>query len=81
VIDFALSEENRLVAQSVRELADGEIALHIRDRDAASEVHVEVFRQVGDLGHLGAPIPERYGARCEPLPAEGFDRLPAGATL
>ena len=61
MIDFSLSEENRLVARSVREFADGEIAPHIREWDAAGEVHVEVFRQMGELGYLGAPIPERYG--------------------
>ena len=34
MIDFSLSEENRLVAQSVREFADAEIAPHIREWDA-----------------------------------------------
>jgi glutaryl-CoA dehydrogenase (non-decarboxylating) len=61
VIDLSLSEENRLVAQSVRAFADAEIAPHIREWDAANEVHVEVFRKMADLGYLGAPIPERYG--------------------
>ena len=61
MIDLSLSEENRLVAQSVREFADAEIAPHIREWDAASEVHVEVFRKMAEVGYLGAPIPERYG--------------------
>ena len=61
MIDFSLSEENRLVSQSVRGFADAEIAPHIREWDAAGEVHVEVFRQMGELGYLGAPIPDRYG--------------------
>jgi glutaryl-CoA dehydrogenase (non-decarboxylating) len=61
VIDLSLSEENRLVAQSVREFADGEIAPYIREWDAAGEVHTEVFGTMGELGYLGAPIPERYG--------------------
>ncbi len=61
MIDLSLSEENRLVAQSVREFADAEIAPHIREWDAANEVHVEVFRKMAEVGYLGAPIPERYG--------------------
>ncbi len=61
MIDISLSEENRLVQQSVREFADGEIAPHIREWDANQEVHLEVFRKMGELGYLGAPIPERYG--------------------
>ncbi len=61
MIDLSLSEENRLVAQSVREFADAEIAPHIREWDANGEVHAEVFRTMGELGYLGAPIPERYG--------------------
>jgi glutaryl-CoA dehydrogenase (non-decarboxylating) len=61
VIDLSLTEENRLVAQSVREFADAEIAPHIREWDANQEVHLEVFRKMGELGYLGAPIPERYG--------------------
>ena len=40
MIDFSLSEENRLVSQSVRGFADAEIAPHIREWDAAGEVHL-----------------------------------------
>jgi glutaryl-CoA dehydrogenase (non-decarboxylating) len=61
VIDLSLTEENRLVQQSVRQFADAEIAPHIREWDANQDVHVEVFRKMGELGYLGAPIPERYG--------------------
>jgi glutaryl-CoA dehydrogenase (non-decarboxylating) len=61
VIDLSLTEENRLVAQSVREFADAEIAPHIREWDANQEVHLEIFGKMGELGYLGAPIPERYG--------------------
>jgi len=61
VIDFTLTDENRLVQQSARAFAEAEILPNIRDWDAQGEVHREVFARMGELGFLGAPIPERYG--------------------
>jgi len=61
VIDFSLSDENRLVQQSVRAFAEAEILPFIRDWDARGEAHPEVFARMGEAGFLGAPIPERYG--------------------
>ncbi|HYU50986.1 MAG TPA: acyl-CoA dehydrogenase family protein [Candidatus Limnocylindria bacterium] len=60
-MDFTLTDENRLVQQSARAFAEAEILPHIRDWDARGEVHREVFARMGELGFLGAPIPERYG--------------------
>jgi glutaryl-CoA dehydrogenase (non-decarboxylating) len=61
VVDLSLTEENRLVQSSAREFAAAEIEPHIRDWDAHHEVHREVFARMGELGFLGAPIPEEYG--------------------
>ena len=61
MIDFTLSDENRLVQHSARAFAEAEILPYIRDWDAKGEVHPEVFARMGELGFLGAPIPERYG--------------------
>ena len=61
MIDFTLTEENRLVREAARAFAEAEILPHIRDWDANGEVHREVFAKMGALGFLGAPIPERYG--------------------
>jgi glutaryl-CoA dehydrogenase (non-decarboxylating) len=60
-IDLSLSDENRLVQQSVHEFAAAEIEPHIREWDQKHEVHREVFTRMGELGFLGAPIPEEYG--------------------
>jgi glutaryl-CoA dehydrogenase (non-decarboxylating) len=60
-IDLSLSDENRLVEQSVRDFAANEIEPHIRAWDAKHEVHREVFARMGELGFLGAPIPDEYG--------------------
>jgi glutaryl-CoA dehydrogenase (non-decarboxylating) len=61
VIDLALTPENTLVQQAVRAFAEAEILPHIREWDERHEVHLHTFRKMGELGFLGAPIPERYG--------------------
>jgi glutaryl-CoA dehydrogenase (non-decarboxylating) len=61
VVDFSLSDENRLVQHSARAFAEAEILPHIREWDEKGEVHREVLGRMGELGFLGAPIPERYG--------------------
>jgi glutaryl-CoA dehydrogenase (non-decarboxylating) len=61
VIDLRPTDENRLVQQTVREFAEGEILPHIREWDEKGEVHREVFGRMAELGLLGAPIHERWG--------------------
>jgi glutaryl-CoA dehydrogenase (non-decarboxylating) len=61
VVDFDLTDENRLVRDSARAFVEAEILPHIRDWDANGEVHREVFHRMAELGFLGAPIPEAYG--------------------
>ena len=61
MIDFTLTDEHRLVRDAARAFAEAEILPHIREWDEQGEVHREVFAKMGELGFLGAPIPERYG--------------------
>jgi glutaryl-CoA dehydrogenase (non-decarboxylating) len=61
VIDFTLTDEQRLVRDSARAFAEAEILPYIRDWDERGEVHREVFDRMGEQGFLGAPIPEQYG--------------------
>src|SRR5687768_416504 len=61
MVDFTLTDENRLVQQSVRAFAEAEILPHIRGWDERGEVHREVFAKMAEQGFLGAPIPEAYG--------------------
>jgi len=60
-IDFRLTDENRLVQQTVRDFAENEILPHIREWDARGEVHREIFVRMAELGLLGAPIWEAWG--------------------
>ena len=61
VIDFSLTDENRLVRDSVREFAAAEILPNIREWDEQGVAHPEVFAKMAELGYLGAPIPEAWG--------------------
>src|SRR4249919_1355224 len=61
MVDFTLTEENKLVRDSVRAFAEAEILPHIREWDEKGEVHREIFVRMAELGFLGAPIPEAYG--------------------
>ena len=61
MVDFALTDENRLVQQAVRAFAEAEILPHIREWDEKGEVHREIFGRMAEQGFLGAPIPEAWG--------------------
>src|SRR6185503_16900953 len=61
MVDFALTDENKLVQTAARAFAEAEILPHIREWDEKGEVHREVFARMAEQGFLGAPIPEAYG--------------------
>src|SRR5512144_474469 len=61
MVDFQLSDDNRLVQGAARAFAEAEILPHIRDWDTGAEVHREVFDRMAEQGFLGAPIPEAWG--------------------
>ena len=61
MVEFALTDENKLVRDSVRAFAEAEILPHIREWDEKGEVHREVFARWASMGFLGAPVPEAYG--------------------
>ena len=61
VVDLSLTPENQLVREAAREFTSTEILPHIREWDEQHHVDLPTFRKMGELGFLGAPIPERYG--------------------
>ena len=62
-MDFDLSDEQRLIAESAREFADGEIMPRVRDNDRAERFDRELAGKMGEIGYLGAPVAEEYGGR------------------
>ena len=45
----------------VRDFCEREIAPHVAEWDKAEHFPVDVFRQMGEVGLLGIPLPEQYG--------------------
>src|SRR5262245_15361180 len=61
MVDFTLTEENRLVQQAARAFAEVEILPNIREWDIAGGFPRELFGKLAEQGFMGAPIPEVYG--------------------
>jgi glutaryl-CoA dehydrogenase (non-decarboxylating) len=60
-MNFELTEEQQQVRDMVREFAAREVAPYIQEWEAEGVFHQSVLDQMGELGILGLPIPERYG--------------------
>jgi glutaryl-CoA dehydrogenase (non-decarboxylating) len=61
MLDFELTEEQRLLEQTVRDWAGKEIAPRIRELDRAHRFDRGVFPQMAALGLLGISVPVEYG--------------------
>src|ERR1700736_252655 len=62
MIDFSLSDEQRLLEQSVREWATREVAPYIRENDRQHRFDRErILGGMAKLGLLGISVPAEYG--------------------
>ena len=61
MLGFDLTEEQRLLEQSVREWAAREVAPRIRELDRAHTFDRGILPQMAELGLLGVSIPTEYG--------------------
>ena len=61
MIDLDLTDEQRLLEQSVRAWAAREVAPRIHDLDRAHRFEAAFFTGMGALGLLGAAVPQEYG--------------------
>lgn len=62
-MDFALTEEHRMVQQMVREFAQKEVAPIIKEYDRKQEMASFILPRLGELGILGICLPVRYGGQ------------------
>jgi len=60
-LEFVISEEQSLVAETVRSFARDVIEPNVREWDEAQSFPDEVMQQIGELGFLGGFVPEEYG--------------------
>jgi len=61
MLDFDLTEEQRLLEQSVREWGAREVQPRIKDLDREHRFDRNIFPQMANLGLLGASVPTEYG--------------------
>ena len=60
-MDFALSDDQTLLARSVRAFAEAEIGPHVRAWDEAQHFPSELLPKLAELGLMGIQIPETLG--------------------
>ncbi len=60
-LNFDQTENQKMIAQMVRDFADKHIRPKMMEWDEAQIFPVEVFKQLGELGLMGVLVPQEYG--------------------
>ncbi len=63
MIDFELTDEQRLIRDTARDFADNEIAPRARENDRSGHFDTELVAKLGEMGFIGPILPEEYGGR------------------
>ena len=63
MIDFELTDEQRLIRETARDFADREIIPVARDNDRNERFDLDLVKKLGDMGYLGPIVAEEYGGR------------------
>ena len=63
MIDFELTDEQRLIRDTAREFTDNEIVPVARDNDRNEHFDTGLVKKIADMGYLGAIVSEEYGGR------------------
>lgn len=56
-----MTENQKMIAQMVRDFAEKEIRPHFMEWDESQEFPIETMKKMGELGLLGILVPEEYG--------------------
>lgn len=62
-MNFDLSEEQKLIRETVREFAEREIKPVAKELDEKAEFSIDLTRKMGELGLFGMYLPEKYGGQ------------------
>jgi len=60
-MDFDLTEEQRMIQDTIRKFANEEIAPVASENDKKAQFPRDLFLKLAGLGFMGTPIPEEYG--------------------
>ena len=55
-MDFDLTEEQKMIQQTIRKFADEEIAPVASQNDKKAEFPREIFNKLAGLGFMGTPV-------------------------
>ncbi len=62
-MNFDLSDEQKLIKQTVRDFAEREIKPIAQELDEKAQFSVNLTKKMGDLGLFGMYLPEKYGGQ------------------
>ena len=62
-MNFELTEEHKMIRETVRDFAEREIRPVAKDLDEKAEFSIELTRKIGELGLFGMYLPEKYGGQ------------------
>src|SRR5699024_8007678 len=60
-MNFDLTEEQKMIQTMVRDFAENVIKPRAIEIDETGEFPKDIFAQMGELGLMGIPFPEKYG--------------------
>lgn len=60
-MDFGLNENQKMIAQMVRDFTEKEVRPYLNQWDADEHFPIDTMKKLGELGLLGIYIPEEYG--------------------
>jgi glutaryl-CoA dehydrogenase len=60
-LDAQLSEEERMIRDTTRDYAQEKLMTRVLEANRNEHFHREIMNEMGDLGLLGATLPEQYG--------------------
>jgi len=83
LLDQQLTEEERMVRDSAEQFANDKLAPRVLEAFRHEKTDPAIFREMGEIGLLGATIPEQYGGSglnyvCYGLIAREVERVDSG---
>jgi len=63
LIEFELTDEQRLIRETARDFTDREIVPRARENDRNEHFDTELVQQIAEMGYLGAIVSEEYGGK------------------
>ncbi|MCV6591278.1 MAG: acyl-CoA dehydrogenase [Marinobacterium sp.] len=83
LLEEQLTEEERMVRDSAYDYCQGQLLPRVQEANRNEIFHVEIMRELGELGLLGSTLPEEYGCAgvnhvCYGLVAREVERVDSG---